>query len=423
MDTLQTIKLELISQKVAIENKGGIVQVANSNPSPGEITEGIKTIPVPEFSKATASEEDVVAGKTFFSGNDVLKLGTKEIPNLTLATATSDDVVAGKTFYSGDDTIKTGTKEIPNLTLASATEEDVLVGKTFYSGSNEIKTGTFVDRSDDYNKIFLSADSYNGEKMYFTIPQGIKELKTYLLYEQTGKNVELTFNTDLEKIGEYDFYGCENISFTNFAELENIKELGNFSFAYLPQCPIDFENLPTSLEVIGTRCFYDSIPANKSIKLHSGLTSIGNYSFAVSSKTEVKDFIIPDDINLTQLPGYMLENLIFDCDFRVPSGVKSLVAGFAYGCSFNNITIPATCTTFGNGVFYCSKTESASYRKLKTVTFESSTPPTFGTYVFAEQDKTNGFKIYVPDNAVTTYKTNNRLSSFANYIFPISQKE
>jgi len=118
----------------------------------------------------------------------------------------------------------------------------------------------------------------------------------------------------------------------------------------------------------------------------------------------------------------MFENLIFNCDFRVPSNVTSLASSFAYGCSFNNITIPATCKTIGNGAFYASKTEAASYRRLQTVTFESETPPSFSTYVFADQDKTNGFKIYVPDNAVDTYKAVTRLASFVDYIFPVSQK-
>ena len=82
----------------------------------------------------------------------------------------------------------------------------------------------------------------------------------------------------------------------------------------------------------------------------------------------------------------MFENLIFNCDFRVPATVTSLASSFAYGCSFNNITIPATCKTIGNGAFYAQKSESASHRRLKTVTFESETPPSFSTYIFATKE-------------------------------------
>ncbi len=423
MDTLQLIKLELISQKVAIENKGGIVTVANSNPSPGEITDGIKTIPVPDFSQATATEEDVVSGKTFFSGSDVIKLGTKEIPNLTLATATSDDVVAGKTFYSGDNAIKTGTKEIPDLTLASATEEDVMVGKTFYSGANEIKTGKLEDKEALYSKVFVSGDDYGSEKFYVTIPEGIKKLKSYLMYDFQTKNIEFTFNSDIEEVGDYAFYKCMNTDFPNFASLTKLTKLGTYSFSYLTHYPIDFEQLPTSIESLGTRCFNNSVRPNTTIRLHSGINTMGSYCFSCSAKQEMNQVIIPEDINLTTLPSYMFENCIFNCDFKVPASVSGLAASFGYGCSFNNITIPATCTSLGNGAFYCSKSEAASNRRLRTVTFESSTPPTFGTNPFTEQDKTNGFKIYVPDNAVSAYKAVARLSSFVNYIYPISQKD
>ena len=81
MDNLELIKMELLSQKNAIENKGGTVVVKNVNPSPSEITEGIKTINIPNLSEATATESDVISGKTFYAGNNTLKFGSKEIPD------------------------------------------------------------------------------------------------------------------------------------------------------------------------------------------------------------------------------------------------------------------------------------------------------------------------------------------------------
>ena len=422
MESLERLKVELVSQKLAIEAKGGTVVVANSNPSPSEITDGIKSITIPDLTAATATESDVVAGKTFFSGDGTIKLGEKEFPNLYLATASAEDVVSGKTFYSGSEEIKTGTKVIPDLSVATATEEDVAIGKTFYSGKNEIKTGVKVDEMPKFSSVFLSADA-NEDEVYITLPEGLKNIKQYILYNCPNKNVDFTFNSDVETIGDYAFYKSTNIRFSNFAELTNLKELGGNSFAYMTQHPIDLSKLPTSITTLGSRAFFDSVAPNSTIKLHKGINSMESYCFGSTSKQEMNELIIADDINLTQLPGYMVENYIFNCDLRIPATVTSLASGFAYGCSFNNITIPATCTNIGNASFYCKKSEAATYRRLKTVTFESEIPPTFATYVFAEQDKTNGFKIYVPDNAVSAYKANARLSSFANYIYPISQKE
>ena len=422
MESLERLKVELLSQQLAIEEKGGKVVVANSNPSPSEITDGIRSIEMPDLSASTATPQDVLAGKTFFSGNGVIKVGEKEIPNLELATAMPEDVLVGKTFYSGSDEIKTGNKVVPDLTIATASAEDVAEGKTFYSGDNEIKTGSKVDEMPKFTNVFLSADGIS-EKVYITLPQGLKNIKPYLIYNLPAKTVEVTFNSDVETIGEYAFYKSTNLSFVNFAELTNVRELGTYSFAYLTQYPIDLQNLPTSITTLRSRVFYSSAAPNSTIKLHKEINFMETYCFASPNKQEMNELIIPNDINLTELPGYMVENYIFNCDLIIPATIKSLATGFAYGCSFNNITIPATCTNIGNAAFYCKANEAASYRRLKTVTFEAETPPTFSTYVFANQDKTNGFKIYVPDNAVSTYKANAKLSSFADYIYPISQKE
>ena len=69
MESIDLLKQEILNQKKEIENKGGVVNVANLNPSPAEITAGIKTIEMPNFSSATATEDDVANGKTFYAGD------------------------------------------------------------------------------------------------------------------------------------------------------------------------------------------------------------------------------------------------------------------------------------------------------------------------------------------------------------------
>ena len=75
MENLKALQDELIYQKSVIEEKSGYVTVANTNPSPYEITEGIKTIPSSDLSQADATEADVAKGKTFYAGNSILKTG------------------------------------------------------------------------------------------------------------------------------------------------------------------------------------------------------------------------------------------------------------------------------------------------------------------------------------------------------------
>lgn len=75
MNSYQTIISELIKQKQLLNDKGYAVNIANNNPSPSEITEAIKKINF-DFTVATATEEDVMEGKTFFAQNNELKTGT-----------------------------------------------------------------------------------------------------------------------------------------------------------------------------------------------------------------------------------------------------------------------------------------------------------------------------------------------------------
>ena len=76
MNSLESLKQELILQKNTIENMGGKVIVEKTNPSPAEITKGLSTLDIPDLSGSNATEADVLAGKTFYSGSDLLRVGT-----------------------------------------------------------------------------------------------------------------------------------------------------------------------------------------------------------------------------------------------------------------------------------------------------------------------------------------------------------
>lgn len=78
MNSLDIIKQELINQKNLLEQKGFVVEVQNNNPSPTEITTAINNIEA-DFTKANATPEDVMSGKTFFAQTGELKTGTLEM--------------------------------------------------------------------------------------------------------------------------------------------------------------------------------------------------------------------------------------------------------------------------------------------------------------------------------------------------------
>lgn len=75
MESVENLKKEILRQKEIIESKSGVVSVGGLNPSPAEITDGIKSIPAINLSLANATENDVILGKTFYAGTSELKTG------------------------------------------------------------------------------------------------------------------------------------------------------------------------------------------------------------------------------------------------------------------------------------------------------------------------------------------------------------
>lgn len=78
MNSLEIIKQELINQKNLLDEKGFVVTTTYTNPSPTEITNAIEKINF-NFTSTTATEEDVRAGKTFYSKTNELKTGTFDL--------------------------------------------------------------------------------------------------------------------------------------------------------------------------------------------------------------------------------------------------------------------------------------------------------------------------------------------------------
>ena len=94
MNSLEIIKQELINQRNLLENKGFPVTVHNQNPSPTEITDAINSINL-NFTTTTATEEDVRAGKTFFSQNNEIKTGTFDLSLLDELNSKINTLVTG----------------------------------------------------------------------------------------------------------------------------------------------------------------------------------------------------------------------------------------------------------------------------------------------------------------------------------------
>ena len=357
MNNLDILKKELIAQKKEIEGRGGVVNVANLNPSPSEITAGIKTI------------------------------------------------------------------ESPNLTYSTAQEEDVVVGKTFYSGNNSLKTGKLDLEGIIYNTfLYSSTAATTASDVNFTFRAGETKIREYAFYKCKNP-LRLTLNEEMEKIETYAFNNCSDVDIVNFSSCESLKQVADYSFTYVETMHKYLSCLPPNLQIIGNRAFGDVAMDGDSIYVPESVTVLGSFAFARNSvRKALVDLRLPSNYS-GAMPSNLLTLLSFDCDITLPENVTELNNSFNYRGSFNNVTIPVQCTRFRDTCFGASSTDPDSNFHMKTITFESETPLTFGKNVIATQHLNNGLKIYVPDVAVEYYKVVSNFSQYANYIYPMSQKE
>lgn len=213
---IDTIKTELVSQKSEIEKKGGVVNVHNINPTPTEITAGIKTIP---------------------------SLGPHQ------PTATATDVLKGKTFYGVSGEYLTG-----NYVALVSQEEFDLVFNNYSENTTpidyHIPAGTIKLRDYFYVHSSTHTNIYLNEEL--------QEIGEYSFWENENTSI-MNFATlqHLNKIGKYSMKGIKGIDFSNFPTC--LKELGQYCFADSQFPETTTIKVPGSVTTLGDFCLMGNI--------------------------------------------------------------------------------------------------------------------------------------------------------------------
>lgn len=188
-----------------------------------------------------------------------------------------------------------------------------------------------------------------------------------------------------------------------------------------------------SVTRIGNNAFY-YCHSLKNIVIPTGVTKINDGAF--NECCSLTSIVIPDSVTSMSGPFQNCRSLT---NIVIPSGITSMGYGPFRQCySLTNITIPNNFTSIGTIMF------SECYSLTNIVIPDSVTSIgiqafnncySLTTYVFERTagitaiDGTNTFagintstKIYVPDDLVATYKSAANWSTYADYIYPISEK-
>ena len=140
------------------------------------------------------------------------------------------------------------------------------------------------------------------------------------------------------------------------------------------------------------------------VEIPSGVTRIGNYTFASNA---IESVTIPSGVtSIGDSAFYSCQKLT---DVEIPSSVTKIgLSAFNTCKALTSITIPASVESIGGSVFrYC--------KKLTSVTVLAVNPPTLGAKTFDNNDKALE-AIYVPKDSVDAYKEAANWSTYKDFV-------
>ena len=276
-NNIELLKQELIKQKNLIESRGGVVRVANNNPSPYEITEGIKTVQGSlDLKLATATPADVQSGKTFYAGTSELKTGTNSanaLYNLRFFNDSSHELL-----NTPDD--------LPNLPpyLFAYTESSTKINLS----TNVEKIGTHC-----FDSAKLGGFSFNNTS----------KLQNIESYAFTNSNININFSSlpdSLTTMGDRLFYGAPPTNDGYIKIPRNVSSVGQFAFSCNKACEVPDGinwNNNTAFNVIPQYGFYhQGIRGEFTVPSH--IITVKNSAFYNALFTK---FVVPN--NVTTLEG------------------------------------------------------------------------------------------------------------------------
>ena len=274
---------------------------------------------------------------------------------------------------------------------------------------------TIYTEGNDYQVTKIDMDILSDSSVeYVIVPNGITEVDASFRRCDTLKEIQLS--ETVTKIGSQTFLSCENLVAINVDENnEN----------YLSEDGVLFNKDKTKLEYF---------PAGKggTYTIPNTVTEIQSLAFYQCGKLE--NIYFESGINLETIPSQAFAYCTKLTSIEIPASVTYLDYQAFNNCS-NLVTVSFDASLlegFGNFVFSsCPLLETitipASVRSLgnscfgtiKTIIFESTTPPTFGV---VSPFSSTIEAIYVPESAVDTYKATDGWSEYANIIQAIPEQ-
>lgn len=309
-------------------------------------------------------------------------------------------------------------------TYAAAGDYEVTVwistgSGTFSFGGGTTSTTVVGTNLQEYRstltKVFVGADVITLQAQSF-----------YKCYSLT----EISIPSSVTSLGASVFYSCYKLKAITIPD--EVTSIPTNSFLY--GCSsLQSVSIPMSVTLIGLMAF-QSCASLGSIVIPNSVTSMGDTMFNACGS--LREVILPDSItsNLGSsfFYGCYLESVVVGSGitainnstvFAYCSSLKSVVFrgpitsigkyAFRECYSLNSIELPSSLTSIAANAFY------GCYGMKFYIINATSVPTLAATSAFTGINST--CKIYVPDASVDAYKAASNWSTYANYIYPLSE--
>ena len=307
-----------------------------------------------------------------------------------------------------------------------------------------------------------------------TIPNSVSYIGANAFYGDTSLSFEELNLPNLESLGQNAFYGCESLIIEDLS-LPSLKSLGTYAFTKVKIKKIsnlgEITSLPSQdngyaygwgdpnvLEEITIPTIITTLPRNSfsgykvlhTINGFENVTDIGYYTFqgctslksirldnatiinddAFNGCSSLETIYMPKVVTLSRYATNSCPKIEGDL---VLNGLKTLGRNNLMNCNITSIKIPNVETIglyslsgnkqlkiieIGDKLTSIDADAIVGNTSLECIIILSITPPSLGSYVFAN---CNNCVLYVPDESVTAYREASGWSAYADRIKPLSE--
>lgn len=298
-------------------------------------------------------------------------------------------------------------------TSLSAAAYDFESAGIYYNitGDNTVE----VTRS-DYN------NTYSGS---ISVPETVTNNGTEYSVTKIGKSAfqgsavtSVSMPESITSIGQYAFSGCQNLE--TVALPESLTALGSNAFSSCKS--LRAVKIPSGVTAIPDFCFFGCSSLN-SVTIPEGVTAIGSSAFGSCSLSNA--LTLPESlekigdcafynngalrsVNIPAKVKKIEERAFSLCGLTgmvIPEGVQTIGSYAFYKNSLENLTLPSTIISIGEGAF-------GDINNLESIICNAATPPTLGAGAFSININP---VIKVPISSIAAYRKASGWKVFTNY--------